>query len=326
MKPSKENFNFPHDYNAKDDPKCMLLIEQMGLEGYGIFWVLLETLRVQEDYKCHVSLVPPIARRYGTSIEKVKCVILNYNLFTIEGNEFFYSAPFRNRMLKVDGRSKTNKAKAIKAAASRWGSSGLALETTTENEEFFMLQAMHKQCSKHKECENQCDTQTALKCSKQCSKHKEPETQADTQTALPAPVEIGVLFSSFSDNLYSISNSISKKEGQQEHDLIKAETPKALVLFEQPAEQKHYLQILVEKRTENVCKMKKQLTFDKAKKLEGDYGRDVVVGIIQAMENRVDLTKKNLDVNLTIRNWLAMRGTKPNTSTKGSGLTHKMTL
>ena len=33
---------FPHDSNAKDDPKCMVLIDQLGMEGYGIYWVLIE--------------------------------------------------------------------------------------------------------------------------------------------------------------------------------------------------------------------------------------------------------------------------------------------
>ena len=33
----KDAYYFSHDANAQDDPKCMLLIDQMGLEGYGIF-------------------------------------------------------------------------------------------------------------------------------------------------------------------------------------------------------------------------------------------------------------------------------------------------
>ena len=41
---SKDAYYFSHDSNAKDDPKCMVLIDQLGLEGYGIFWVLIETL------------------------------------------------------------------------------------------------------------------------------------------------------------------------------------------------------------------------------------------------------------------------------------------
>ena len=46
---SRDTFYFPHEYNAKDDPKCERLIWEMGMEGYGIFWALLEVLRVQPD-------------------------------------------------------------------------------------------------------------------------------------------------------------------------------------------------------------------------------------------------------------------------------------
>ena len=38
---SKDCYYFPHDSNAKDDPKCVLMIEQLGMEGYGIYWMLV---------------------------------------------------------------------------------------------------------------------------------------------------------------------------------------------------------------------------------------------------------------------------------------------
>ena len=36
----RDTFYFPHEYNAKDDPKCERLIWEMGMEGYGMFWTL----------------------------------------------------------------------------------------------------------------------------------------------------------------------------------------------------------------------------------------------------------------------------------------------
>mgnify|MGYP002574856207 FL=1 len=45
----RDTFYFPHEYNAKDDPKCERLIWEMGMEGYGMFWTLLEVLRAQPD-------------------------------------------------------------------------------------------------------------------------------------------------------------------------------------------------------------------------------------------------------------------------------------
>ena len=48
---------FTHDANALDDPKCMLLVEQLGMEGYGIFWALVEKLRQQADCRLPLALI-----------------------------------------------------------------------------------------------------------------------------------------------------------------------------------------------------------------------------------------------------------------------------
>lgn len=95
---NKDAYYFSHDSNAKDDPKCMLLIDQLGLEGYGIFWVLVEILRDQPEYKYPTNLIPIIARRYNTTSEKMKAVVLNYGLFTVDEDDNFFSLSLNNRM------------------------------------------------------------------------------------------------------------------------------------------------------------------------------------------------------------------------------------
>lgn len=99
---AKDAYYFPHDSNAKDDPKCIILIEELGLEGYGIFWVLIETLRDQPDYRASVRILPALARRYNTTLEKVKAVISRYDLFSMDGDEFFYSESLMDRMLVLE--------------------------------------------------------------------------------------------------------------------------------------------------------------------------------------------------------------------------------
>jgi hypothetical protein len=94
----KDAYYFSHDSNAKDDPKCMMLIDQLGLEGYGIFWVLVEILRDQPEYKYPIDLVPIIARRYNTSAEKMKAVVLNFGLFELDEQNNFFSLSLNNRM------------------------------------------------------------------------------------------------------------------------------------------------------------------------------------------------------------------------------------
>lgn len=113
---AKDAYYFSHDSNAKDDPKCVMLIEQLGLEGYGIFWVLVETLRDQPGYKYPIALIPALARRYNTTVEKIKTVVMNYGLFDTENDEFFYSHSLNRRMEIRDGLSEKQRQKALK----RW--------------------------------------------------------------------------------------------------------------------------------------------------------------------------------------------------------------
>lgn len=82
-------YYFSHDSNAKDDPKCMLLIDQLGLEGYGIYWVLVEVLREQNGFQYPLNLVPILARRYNTTAEKMLTVIKKYGLFEVVEDTFF---------------------------------------------------------------------------------------------------------------------------------------------------------------------------------------------------------------------------------------------
>jgi hypothetical protein len=42
---SKDAYYFPHFYNARHDRKIKRLRKDLGIEGYGIFFMLLEVLR-----------------------------------------------------------------------------------------------------------------------------------------------------------------------------------------------------------------------------------------------------------------------------------------
>ena len=111
----KDAYYFSHDSNAKDDPKCVMLIEQLGLEGYGIFWVLIETLREQPTYKYPMALLPALARRFNTTADKMKAVVCGYGLFVVDDNEFF-SLSLMERMKKLDAKRE----QAREAINKRW--------------------------------------------------------------------------------------------------------------------------------------------------------------------------------------------------------------
>lgn len=108
----KDAYYFSHDANSQDDPKCMLLIDQLGMEGYGIFWALIERLRQEKEYKLPLIILPSLARRWATTAENVKIVVSNFDLFVIEDDYFYSKRLLRSMNEKTE--------KASKSAQSRW--------------------------------------------------------------------------------------------------------------------------------------------------------------------------------------------------------------
>lgn len=45
----KDAYYFPHDVNAIQDPKMMCLLSECGLEGVGIYWIIIEILHQQPE-------------------------------------------------------------------------------------------------------------------------------------------------------------------------------------------------------------------------------------------------------------------------------------
>ena len=117
---TKETFWFRHDYDAADDDRTMVMIEQLGLEGYGIYWVLIEKLRGRKDYKMPFSIIPSLARRYMTTPEKMKTVIMQYGLFQYDDEGFFYSESLIRRMNALDELKQRRAIAGKKAVEARW--------------------------------------------------------------------------------------------------------------------------------------------------------------------------------------------------------------
>jgi hypothetical protein len=108
----KEAYYFSHDANAQDDPKCMQLIDQLGMEGYGIFWALIERLRAEKNHTLPTAVFGPFAKRWGTSKEKVETVVKNYQLFVVK-KDLFFSVRLKHSM-----EQKSEKARV--SASYRW--------------------------------------------------------------------------------------------------------------------------------------------------------------------------------------------------------------
>lgn len=133
---TKDAYYFPHDSNAKDDPKCVLLIEQLGMEGYGIYWMLVEVLREQPDYTYPVELLSALARRYNTTHEKVKAVVSVYGLFTVKDNRIFFSESLNRRMCILEEKRLRRSNAGKLGNEARWGVSQTDRNAITMRSQF----------------------------------------------------------------------------------------------------------------------------------------------------------------------------------------------
>ena len=51
----KDAYFFSHDCNARNDPKILALRSVYGAEGYGVYFMLVEILREQPEYRLSVN-------------------------------------------------------------------------------------------------------------------------------------------------------------------------------------------------------------------------------------------------------------------------------
>jgi hypothetical protein len=109
------SYYFSHDYNAANDTKVLFLRHQLGMEGYGIYWYLIEQL-ANAGGKLPLELIPVLAMQMHCTDVKVNGVLMNFDLFTIDSGEF-WSERLQNHLelrLKLSESGKTG-------ANNRWG-------------------------------------------------------------------------------------------------------------------------------------------------------------------------------------------------------------
>ena len=112
------SYYFSHDYNAANDTKILFLRHQLGMEGYGIYWFLIEQL-ANAGGKLPLELIPVLTMQMQSTDVKVNGVIHNFGLFTIEHNEF-WSDRLQNHLELRNRLSEGGK----NGAANRWGNRG----------------------------------------------------------------------------------------------------------------------------------------------------------------------------------------------------------
>jgi hypothetical protein len=82
------SYYFSHDYNAANDTKVLFLRHQLGMEGYGIYWFLIEKL-AEAGGKMPLELIPILSMQMQSTDIKVKGVIMQFDLFSINEGEFW---------------------------------------------------------------------------------------------------------------------------------------------------------------------------------------------------------------------------------------------
>lgn len=114
----KDTYYFSHDYNARNDFKCLFLRQQLGMEGYGIYWFLIESL-AESGGVLPLKIVPVLAMQMQVQDVKVSAVINSFDLFQITDNQFF-SIRLNEHLEKRNLLSEGGK----KGAENRWGNRG----------------------------------------------------------------------------------------------------------------------------------------------------------------------------------------------------------
>ena len=120
----KDTFYFSHDYNVRNDEKIKRLIRKHGMQGYGVFWAIIEDLynnanALRTDYD-------GIAYDLRSDSDIVKSVINDFDLFVFDG-EFFGSKSVQERLEQRNSKSES----ARKSASYRWKNAN-ALQTQSE--------------------------------------------------------------------------------------------------------------------------------------------------------------------------------------------------
>ena len=87
-----------HDANAGSNLKLMIMIQEEGMKGYGIYWTVLEFLRLQNEYKASLKVIPILAQKARVTTATLKRIIYDYALFEV--NETSFSSPGLSRRME----------------------------------------------------------------------------------------------------------------------------------------------------------------------------------------------------------------------------------
>ena len=143
---AKDVYYFSHDCNARNDEKILAMRSVYGLEGYAMFFMIVEIMREQNEYKLEMNkyIWSTLAMQMHTDASKVQKFVEDcineFQLFVLK-DEFLYSESLIKRMNLFKEISEIRS----KAAKKRWeNANGMQNECKSN------ANAEQKQCNKTK--------------------------------------------------------------------------------------------------------------------------------------------------------------------------------
>ena len=124
----KDAYYFSHDTNARRDPKILAVRSKYGSEGYAWYFMIIEILAEQKDYKYKLtkwatnSIAMELLCDANRVAEFINDCIKEFELFESDGEYFWSPSLIRRMQVKEEKRLKRAEA-GRKGAEKRWGNS-----------------------------------------------------------------------------------------------------------------------------------------------------------------------------------------------------------
>lgn len=116
---ANDSYYFDHDYDARNDDKILEMRSVYKAEGYGIFWMLVETMATNADGGVKIALIGGLSLGYGVAKEW----LIGFIQYCVN-IELFYEKDgvvFSERMLGHKEMRELFKESGQRGAEKRWG-------------------------------------------------------------------------------------------------------------------------------------------------------------------------------------------------------------
>ena len=125
---------FPHEANTRNKDRQIRLRMAHGVAGYGVYFMLLERLRSEDDFSAELDY-DVLSFDFDCDVELIRSVINDFGLFEVTDNgRRFHSMELTEKMtFMLEAKQRRTEA-AKKAAECRWGRREMTVATNTEVE------------------------------------------------------------------------------------------------------------------------------------------------------------------------------------------------